>query len=159
MDIYKTPKSDLEKGRALTEEEKQIDVLTAVLKQQNIGMGILLGSMGAAASMLALALSIERGSYTLLLVFLMPALVGGLCVRLFGRLVLTSYRLISSVCIAAVIFVLLAYEQISVFAIVISSMSVLVCMAVSRRTLTPDQELALDQYLLGFIRLNKEVDG
>lgn len=84
------------------------------------------------------------------LVFIMPSIISGALVKYLGRLIEMKHRVISSVMVAVVVLIFLSAGN-PVWVFVVASLNFMVCLGLSRRPLSYDQEKLVFRRSIGKI--------
>jgi branched-subunit amino acid permease len=144
-DIYKTPDSNLAVSLETRTISPELTEFESMLKEQRTVLAPSLALIFTILSIFPLALA--KGSAPLL-ILLFPAFVVGLLIKYTSRLIKLNHRVISSLISTSVIFFILSFGNI-LTAIGVSLFSFFICLSLSRRPLTADQEKVLYKLKIG----------
>lgn len=151
--IYQPPESDLDNINSLSAKEQALveeaQALQQLYQEQRI-VSTPINALFVTAFVLILMLMVE--GHAPMLVFLLPAFICGAVIKYWGRLLDLKHRVISSLVVALVVY--FGLDMVSFNAVwlaVLAWLNFLVCLAMSRRPLSFDQEKLLFSESLGKI--------
>jgi hypothetical protein len=148
-DIYESPKSNLIVSEPADSIVSEVEALRELLKEEN-------GISSTINSLLFTILSIIPFAMPQVsvppLIMLFPAFVVGFIIKYSGCLIKLKYRLVSSLISASLIFFILAFENVLI-AIGIATINFFICLVLSKRPLSPEQDRILYRWKIGKIRL------
>ncbi|WP_193164355.1 hypothetical protein [Microbulbifer hainanensis] len=132
-DLFKPPESNLEIDR----EQR---VLEKLAREESYLISLIAAAVATVVGILFLA---DFANRVPLLVFLLPALFAGFATKFLGRPVGLGCRFAASLACGSILFFALSHEGANAMSLSVAFLGILVCLAVSRRSLSLEQERAL----------------
>jgi hypothetical protein len=146
--IYTTPESDLI-SNANSMKDSEVEKLKIIFKEQRIVLAPLITFLTTLLFFIPMLLSFDAMP---MWVFVSPAFAIGLIVKYTCRLVHIKHRIISGTVLVLIISLLmLLYNPIT--AVNVAAFSFVIFVAISKRTLHPDQKNLLYKLKIGKLKL------
>lgn len=134
-EIYQPPSSEL--------EDSHFSLLAELKKEQSYVIGIIAGFFSALGTLLLLEVV---GGRVIALTFIIPAFVSGFTIKYLARPFTKKLRFTCAVVAAVPVFLVFFLgmnEAVNIFSIFIPLLNLLICYAISRRSLSYEQERVL----------------
>ncbi len=144
---YSTPQANLEN------DDEKIVILRRLIKEQSI-IGVVVGTFLGLVPSLALMMLIATQGYIPIITWLIPGIAAGLFVKFCGRPFDSSLRIIPGAVTLLLIATIFFAMGVNPFYYLLAIVNGLIASAISRRTLTLDEERVLYAYKYGKISLN-----
>lgn len=137
MDKYQNKEYACANKSNYSEDE---EILKQLSKQQSVTIGIIISVI---ATFGILEVLLQSKGQIPMYVFLVPGVVVGALVKVLARPYTLSARLVPSLIVAAIVFLYFSFQTLTLYSIFLPFLNVLVCLGLSRRSMTHGQESAL----------------